>query len=214
MPDYLGSIIKLFRMSSEKLLLIIILIFLILILNKQTFTSNITQLFPEIKNYLPTQTENSLVITENVGSNAAKVVHIADGDTVTIQLANGEEEIVRLLAVNTLETDSADNREKCFAKLAENFTSKTLLNSEVNYRPDPTQPKRDKYGRLLLYIKKIGETKDFNEELMYTGLAKTYKATPPAQEWQKYENIRKEMESQKKGIWDPNLCTGYAPTVL
>jgi endonuclease YncB( thermonuclease family) len=71
---------------------------------------------------------------------------------------------------------------------------------------DKTQPKLDKYGRTLAYVLSENDDKFFNERLMETGLSKTYKASPPATEWKKYENIRAEMEKQKKGIWDENLC--------
>lgn len=204
MPN-LRILLKMFRMSKEKSLFICILLIIVLAFNKSNFTNSVANIFPEIKSFIPQQNEINNLNLEN--SQVAKVVYIADGDTVTIQLQNGEKEIVRLLAVNTLEMDSLDEREKCLAKMAKDFTSNSLLNKEVQIISDPTQPKRDKYGRLLLYLKVIDHEQTFNEELMYSGLAKTYKASPSTQEWQKYENIRILQEKDGKGIWDNKLCT-------
>jgi micrococcal nuclease len=211
MPN-LKDFLKLTRFSREKILLLIILFVLIFILQKNNFTNFATNIFPEIKSFLPSHSQdNNLANTTTTLNNSLtyKVVHVADGDTVTIKDSTGNEEIVRLLAVDSLELKSADPREKCLANLAKDFTTKTLLNQEIVFAVDPTQPKRDKYGRLLLYVSRAGEAKSFNQQLMETGLAKTYKATPPAQEWQNYENIRARMESEKRGIWDEKLCTGF-----
>lgn len=205
----LGDFLKLLRMSKERLLLLIILIVLILIINKASATDFIQANFPDTKilTQIPVTDNQDINSKLQNSSSTALVVHIADGDTVDIKLPNGDKETVRLLAVNTLEMTSTSTREVCFAKMAKAFTSKELLNKEVIFIPDPTQPKRDKYGRLLLYLQLVGDNQTFNEKLMQTGLAKTYRASPPAREWQKYENIRVEKERQKEGIWNPNLCT-------
>lgn len=207
MPN-LTTILRLLSMSRERLILLIVLLTIILILNKDSVTIFINTNFPDTK--LFTLTQRSTIATQAIelsgSTSTAVVVHIADGDTVDILLPNGEKEIVRLLAVNTLEMTSTSTREVCFAKLAKDFTTKELLNKQVTYTSDPTQPKRDKYGRLLLYVQVVGDSKMFNEKLMQTGLAKTYRASPPAQEWQKYETIRAEKERQQEGIWNPNLC--------
>jgi micrococcal nuclease len=200
-------------MSKEKLLLLIILIILILVINKTGFTNLIQANFPDTRILTPTQPANKQTANTELQNSSftAVVVHIADGDTVHIKLPDGSKEVVRFLAVNTLEMTSTSTREVCFAKLAKDFTTKELLNKEITFTPDPTQPKRDKYGRLLLYLQVVGDNQTFNEKLMQTGLARTYKASPPAREWQKYENIRLEKEVQKEGIWNPNLCTGFTP---
>ncbi len=141
-----------------------------------------------------------------------KVTKIVDGDTVHVRkiLSDGNLENftykIRIMAANTLEKKSVDAREKCFANMATVFTTEKLLNKNVYLFGDKTQPLLDKYGRTLAYILEENANIFFNEILMYSGLAKTYKASPPAVEWEKYENIRVEIENAKKGIWDENLC--------
>jgi micrococcal nuclease len=91
--------------------------------------------------------------------------------------------------------------------MATDFTKANLLNKKVLLFSDQTQPKRDKYNRMLAYVQVDGSLELFNETLMKSGLAKTYKASPPAVEWSKYETIRQTEESSKQGIWNPELCT-------
>jgi endonuclease YncB( thermonuclease family) len=141
-----------------------------------------------------------------------KVTKVVDGDTIHVRkmLSNGSLENftykVRIMAANTLEKDSIDAKEKCFANMATDFTVKNLLNKNIYLYGDKTQPKLDQYDRTLAYVLEEKSNIFYNEILMNSGLAKTYKASPPATEWRKYENIRLEMEKQKKGIWDENLC--------
>lgn len=212
MPN-LNDLIKLLRMDKEISLLLIILVILIFVINKASITNFIQANFPDTRTFASIQVANNQTTNNDlqISTNTALVIHIADGDTVDIKLPNGDKETVRLLAVNTLEMTSTNTREICFAKLAKDFTSKELLNREVVFIPDPTQPKRDKYGRLLVYLQAVNESQTFNEKLMQSGLARAYKASPPAQEWQKYETIRAEREKQKEGIWNPDLCTGFTP---
>lgn len=151
---------------------------------------------------------NSQINLENknfVYYNDFVVTKIVDGDTVHVKNSAGED-VVRIMAVNTLEKDSTDPREKCFANLATDFTKMNLSNKNVKLYYDRTQPKRDKYGRILAYVQIAGENSFYNESLMNSGLSKVYKATPPATEYVKYENIMQNNILNKIGIWDEKLC--------
>jgi micrococcal nuclease len=116
-------------------------------------------------------------------------------------MGSGAEEKVRLLAVNTPEKDAPDTREACFGRAATEYTRGQLMNARVTLYTDNTQPTRDKYQRLLAYLYVQNATTSFNETLMYTGLSRTYRASPPAVEYAKYERIRQDMERVQKGIW-------------
>lgn len=205
MPD-LELLRKLSKFSVLKLSLLIAAIVLIYL-----FKINSTLPTPNIK---PVNEENAdtisstLSLSEKINFTAtATVISITDGDTVHVSYPGIDNDTVRLLAVNTLEKDSIDERERCFARLATDFTKTNLLNKKVLLFSDQTQPKRDKYNRMLAYIQVDGNPELFNETLMKSGLAKTYKASPPAVEWSKYETIRQAEESSKQGIWNPELCT-------
>ncbi len=141
-----------------------------------------------------------------------KVTKIIDGDTIHVRkiLVDGSLENftykIRMMVVNTLEKNSLDVREKCLANLGSQFTYKNLMNKNVYLFGDKTQPKLDQYDRTLAYVLEENANIFYNEILMNSGLAKTYKASPPATEWRKYENIKLEMEKQNKGIWDLEVC--------
>lgn len=205
MPD-LELLRKLSRFSVLKLSLLIVVIILIYI-----FKINPTLLTP---NSQPAVVENTvtssptLSLSEKINFIAtATVISITDGDTMHVSYPGMNNDIVRMLAVNTLEKDSVDERERCLARMATDFTKTNLLNKKVLLFSDQTQPKRDKYNRMLAYVQVDGSLELFNETLMKSGLAKTYKASPPAVEWSKYETIRQAEESAKEGIWNPELCT-------
>lgn len=75
-----------------------------------------------------------------------KVDKAVDGDTIYMRkvLADGNLENytykVRMMAINTLEKDSSDNREKCFANLAQQYTYQNIVGKYVYLYGDTTQP--------------------------------------------------------------------------
>ena len=141
-----------------------------------------------------------------VGEGSYVVNYIVDGDTVHVKDKDGVETKIRFLAVNTLELTSTSEREKCLAKQEKDFTKENLLGKVVELASDPTQPKLDKYGRTLVYIKLASSTEYFNETLMKTGNAKIYRSTPPAENYQKYLDLQTQAQKQNLGIWNLNNC--------
>jgi endonuclease YncB( thermonuclease family) len=138
------------------------------------------------------------------------VSRIVDGDTAHVKSLNAadmnKEDVVRIMAVNTLEKMDIDARVKCMAYAATDFTKEKLLNKKVALYSDSTQPARDKYNRLLAYVLIDGESVFYNETLILEGLAKVYRASPPAIEYSKYLKIQEEQIKLGKGIWGQELC--------
>ena len=75
------------------------------------------------------------------------VVRVADGDTLTVQFDDGEEETIRFLDVDTPETVHPTRPEECYGAQASDFT-KTLMGQRVRIEEEG----RDRYGRLLAYV--------------------------------------------------------------
>ncbi len=75
------------------------------------------------------------------------VVRVADGDTLTVRFANGEEETLRLLDVDTPETVHPNRPEECFGAQASDY-AKGLMGQRVRVEEEG----RDRYGRLLSYV--------------------------------------------------------------
>lgn len=134
------------------------------------------------------------------------VTKIVDGDTVHVVDSVGKEEVLRFLAVDTLEKNALDAREKCFANMESKFTEENLLNKKVILQNDPTQSERDKYGRLLVYVSLAGSPQTFNETLLSTGNARVYKASPPAVNYKKYVELQTEAQKNNLGMWNTELC--------
>ena len=75
------------------------------------------------------------------------VVRVADGDTLTVQFDDGEEETIRFLDVDTPETVHPTLPEECYGAQASDFT-KTLMGQRVGIEEEG----RDRYGRMLAYV--------------------------------------------------------------
>ena len=74
-------------------------------------------------------------------------MRVADGDTLTVQFDDGEEETIRFLDVDTPETVHPTLPEECYGAQASDFT-KTLMGQRVRIEEEG----RDRYGRLLAYV--------------------------------------------------------------
>jgi len=98
---------------------------------------------------------------------APRIVSVVDGDTIVIEVA-GQEEVVRLLGIDTPETVDPNRPEQCFgAEASARLTS--LLSSASDIVIERDVEARDQYGRLLAYVRADGVL--INELLLREGLA-------------------------------------------
>jgi micrococcal nuclease len=105
---------------------------------------------------------------------SAVVVEVIDGDTIVVELAGGERDIVRLLGVDTPETKDPDRPVGCYGPEASAFTGARLLGRRVRLERD-AEP-RDQYDRRLAYVVLDGER--FNDELLRFGYARLLVIAP------------------------------------
>lgn len=199
-------------------------------LNQKTFLYTIILIFAyylgdsDLENYVYKKFDlNPSVNTSDLRDQEYIVNKVIDGDTVHVVDSSGKETILRFLAVDTLEKNSQNPREKCLADLQTEFTTENLLNQKVFLEIDETQGEKDKYGRTLVYLKitpsglrldslegvNVSSQTDyitFNELLLATGNAKVFYASPPAKYIKKYLEIEKEAKQKKLGMWNPELC--------
>jgi endonuclease YncB( thermonuclease family) len=139
------------------------------------------------------------------------VSKIVDGDTIHVTDSDGKETIVRFIAVNTPETHKDTKRNECLGNLAKEFTNTSLMNKDVLLFGDSTQPKLDKYNRLLAYVSTdtlatVTPTFFFNDILVKTGNAKVYRATPPAFYFNRYQDEQAQAQINKLVMWNNTLC--------
>ena len=127
----------------------------------------------------------------------AKVIHVADGDTVTIAF-NGKEEKVRLLLVDTPESVHPSKPVQPYGVESSNFTKKSLDGRNVEV--ELGNPERDKYGRLLAYLYIDG--KMYNETLLEKGYARVaYVYVPNTRYVDEFRDIQDKARAKGIGIW-------------
>ena len=91
-------------------------------------------------------------------SEPAYVTRVSDGDTVKARTADGRELKIRIIGIDTPEkfatrTGSAE----CFGEEASAFAKSVLQGKRVELESDPTQDRKDRYGRTLAHVYVGGE---------------------------------------------------------
>lgn len=125
----------------------------------------------------------------------ARVVRVIDGDTVDVRLNNGARKRVRLLGIDTPETN------RCYGRKATQVTKGILKpGTRVLLTSDTTQARKDRYGRLLRYVTK-GKV-DVNKRLVYLGAAKVYVYNrKPFKRTSAYKNAQRSAKAHQRGLW-------------
>ncbi|UFJ39304.1 thermonuclease family protein [Brevibacillus humidisoli] len=129
---------------------------------------------------------------------AAIVTKVVDGDTIKVEI-NGKEETVRLLLIDTPETNHPRLGQQPFGKEAKEFVTEILTDKTVELEQDVTNGP-DKYGRLLYYVYVDGEP--VQEMLLQQGLARVaYVYVPNVKYVDKYRELQKQAQEAAVGIW-------------
>ena len=105
-----------------------------------------------------------------------KVTHIADGDTIDVNM-NGQTEAIRLIGVDTPESVKPNSPVQCYGHEASNFTKQNLSGATVRLEADPEGDNRDKYNRLLRYIY-LEDGTLWNQKLIASGYGFAYLSFP------------------------------------
>ena len=85
------------------------------------------------------------------GRLSGRVVRAVDGDTLKVA-AGGRVESVRLIGIDTPESKRPGTRVQCGALAASRAMHRLADGRRVTLVFDPTQDRRDRYGRLLAYV--------------------------------------------------------------
>jgi micrococcal nuclease len=129
------------------------------------------------------------------------VVKVVDGDTLDINIPDGKynHTRIRLWGVDTPETKHTNIGVMYFGQEASDFTTKSALGKQVTIYLDEIDT-RDKYNRLLAYIK-LPNGRFLNEALLSEGFA--YADTRFHHSfYNRYKQLEAAARSQKKGLWE------------
>ncbi|WP_172456959.1 thermonuclease family protein, partial [Nocardia farcinica] len=86
----------------------------------------------------------------------ATVVKVVDGDTLDVRYDDGREDTVRVLGIDTPETEHPNIPVECWGPEAAAFASNELAGRRVSLSTDPAQDERDRYKRLLAFVDRDG----------------------------------------------------------
>ncbi|KAA6446903.1 thermonuclease family protein [Bacillus swezeyi] len=146
-------------------------------------------------------------VHENTGSRGANhnsahvidahVIHVIDGDTIQVRLANKTEKI-RMILVDTPETKHPTKPVQPFGIEAANYTTEQLEGKDVKIELGTKD--RDSYNRILAYVY-LNSGEMFNKLLIKKGFARVAIFPPNTKYVDEFLKIEEEAKSKKVGIW-------------
>lgn len=157
----------------------------------------------------PTPTTQPTPKTEAQPEQAQKqynVLKIVDGDTIKISM-DGTEETLRLIGIDTPETVDPRKAVQCFGAEASNKAKELLTNRRVTLEFDTSQGSRDKYGRLLAYIRR-DDGLFYNKHMIEEGYAHEYTYNLPYKYQTEFKSAQKAAQTAQKGLWSSKTCNG------
>ena len=126
------------------------------------------------------------------------VSEFIDGDTIAVNM-NGQNEIIRMIGVDTPETHRPETPVQCYGETAADYTKKLINGNKVRLQADPINTNRDRYDRLLRYVYLVDGTL-LEKKLISEGYGFAYTQFPfqKTDEFRKYETNAK---AAHKGLW-------------
>lgn len=125
-----------------------------------------------------------------------RVTAVIDGDTIEV-VRRSQNDIVRLLGVDTPETHHPTKPVGCFGPEASAFSTHYLLGQLVDLEDDVEH--RDIYGRRLAYVFLGGRL--FNDVLLRHGLARLLVIAPNRAHGRDFLDSELLARHQKRGLW-------------
>ena len=151
------------------------------------------------------------------------ITRVIDGDTVEAQFPNGEVDTIRLLGVDTPETNlnsvsptefegisdttAGSDHLLNWGENASNYAEQQLNNQDVRVVVDEQADRRGSFGRLLAYIYVNDE--NFNKQLLSEGYARLYDSEFSRQA--EFESAEQTAQDTETGLWDFDDSTDSQP---
>lgn len=131
----------------------------------------------------------------------AKVIKVIDGDTVDVRLRSGKKKRVRMIGIDTPEVYGGV---ECGGRQASRSLKRMLpRGTRVRLVSDPTQDRKDRYGRILRYLVKAKSGRDVNRAQIWSGRAQVYVYNSnPFKRVNGYRKAQRQAKTHDRGIWD------------
>lgn len=145
-------------------------------------------------------------------SRTATVVDVVDGDTIDVRFADGTEERVRLLGVDTPEvhtevapeeyegipdTEASRSCLETWGDRASEYATEQLAGRTVTVVTDAEADRRGGYDRLLAYVETNGDS--FNYALLEHGYARLYDSEFTQRD--RYAAAEQQARANGTGLW-------------
>ena len=137
--------------------------------------------------------------SDNSAPDVASVKRVVDGDTVVLAFTDTEE-TVRLIGIDTPETVKPNSPVECFGPEASERT-KTLLPAGTKVRVERDIEARDRYGRLLAYLRRVDDGLFVNESLVSDGFATPLRIEPNVAYADDFARAAEQARAARLGLW-------------
>ena len=118
---------------------------------------------------------------------------------------------MRLVGINTPETVAPRRSVECLGKEASAFARQLMDGALVSLEKDPTQGDRDRYGRLLRFVR-LSDGSDVGELILRSGFAQeSLYSSKPHRYRDRYLSAQASAQLEKKGLWSPSACSLTVP---
>lgn len=145
----------------------------------------------------------------------ARVLRAVDGDTIRVRAKRrpgrrsrraGASAGSRVISVRLLGIDTPEKYggRECMSSRASDFTNRLLKGRRVKLATDPTQDRRDRYGRLLAYVTR--GSKSAQVSILRRGLAKVYAPDGPFRRINRFSRAQAQARQARRGAW--SACGG------
>lgn len=135
--------------------------------------------------------------TQQTYRETGNVVRVTDGDTLRVRLRSGAHVSVRMLGIDTPEQG------RCGADQATaNLRRLAPVGSTVHLVSDRTQAAKDRYGRLLRYVKREGGFADLSYRQAWSGFTRPYVyGGKPVARHGTYVRAIRDARTHQRGAW-------------
>lgn len=138
--------------------------------------------------------ERIIAEEKNSGGNVAKAWRVDDGDTITVLLGNRHSERIRLIGI-----DAPEMGQKRWGERAKRHLAGMLASSRNIYIEYDVE-RKDKYGRLLAYVR-TADGRLVNAEMLKDGYAVLFTFPPNVRHVDELTAAQRQARERRLGIW-------------
>lgn len=137
----------------------------------------------------------------------ATIVRAVDGDTLLVRTA-GAQERVRVLGIDTPETVKPDTAvQRCGPEASARAKAWATAHRIVTLARDPAAPNRDRYSRLLRYVRPTDDGRDLSMVQVAAGLARVKAYGQDLEQLPALKAAERRAKTAHRGLWGTSCTT-------